>query len=56
MLRKADFDKNWDLINGLKKERDELRMQVNELTVLSKTQINYIVKLEKDSGSKIEAF
>ncbi|MGB9936147.1 MAG: hypothetical protein ACPK7O_00360 [Methanobacterium sp.] len=52
VLRKVDFDKIGEIIKELKKERNQLKNQIDELKVLSENQKNYINMLENNKSSK----
>ena len=47
ILRKEDFDKLGDLINEVKNERDQLKVQVKNLHRMLDVQEKYIEKVDK---------
>lgn len=46
ILRKSDFEKIGNMLKSLKTEREQLKKEINDLTILLETQRNYIASLE----------
>lgn len=52
VLRKSDFEKIGNILKSLKTEREQLKKEINELTILIETQRNYISSLENSPNIK----
>ena len=52
VLRKSDFEKIGNMLKSLKSEREQLKKQINELTILSETQRNIITSRENSSNNE----
>lgn len=46
VLRKSDFEKIGNMLKSIKTEREQLKNEINELTILLETQRNHIASLE----------
>jgi len=52
VLRKSDFDKIGEMLKSVKSERDQLKREIKELTILLESQRNYMASIDSESKKK----
>ena len=52
VLRKSDFEKIGELLKNVKSERDQLKAEIKNLSILLESQRDYIASIENPEGKK----
>jgi len=54
VLRKSDFDKIGDVLKKAKNEKEQLKKEIKELTILLESQRNYIASIENSKDNEVK--